>query len=313
MITDAMAGAHSKHIAICPTLINLFDRLWLLKSMFGNHTPRPSPEHAHNIASESPSPMQAIATVRDCLHEITTSVQSLRMRVSQTQLYVPSALERADAISTLQMEQQAILSALSLWHSDLQALIDRKGLGSFRQSEAWYILTVQYLITKISASASMDPAERENEDPSEDFQSLVTVAEQGLQKFPPLSEAQIFSFESPFLPALYLTTRKCRNPTIRRKALELMCLTGAKEGLWYRPELMCVAARVIELEEGLAVLDSHDKPELCDRKSLRFYDVWVGLNYRQAGQSFVEVMYLIYDPKHDERWHFPQETLMVPD
>jgi hypothetical protein len=67
---------------------------------------------------------------------------------------------------------------------------------------------------------------------------------------------------------------------------------------------------VIELEEGLAVLDAE---EAQNAKPLRFYDVLVDMNYRRAGKTFVDVKYLIYDAKSELRWRSMRETLVVAE
>ncbi|KAJ9608995.1 hypothetical protein H2200_006766 [Cladophialophora chaetospira] len=312
MITEASPeSADSQSKALSPRLVNLFDRLWLLANMFGSRKPRPTARPSQVLIPSQFPPIDTVETARNRLHDIVASIQSLRLRVFQSQYYAKSDVERYAAIEGLLGEQEALVLTLIDWQHDFQDLVQRPGLEMLQQSQVWYILTVQYLIAKISASASMDPAARESEDQSEDFINLVAVAELGLTKYPPTAEAKRYSFESPFLPALYLTTRKCRNPIIRRKALELMSLTGVKEGLWYRSELMCIGARVIELEEGLAILGSDEQPEPSDRQTLRFYDVLVELNYRKAGKTLVDITYLIYDTNLDERWRYMKETLTI--
>ncbi|KIW72851.1 hypothetical protein PV04_01015 [Phialophora macrospora] len=315
MIAEAMPkGPDTPTIAIDSGLVNLFDRLWLLSSMFGHHIPRPSPRPPQTLDLGSLPPfISTIQTARDSLHEIIAVVQNLRLRVFQAQLKSTSDSERFATISALQREQQAVLLLLESWQSDLQALIDRQGLQAFRKSQAWSILTVQWLIAKISAAASMDPAERDGEDQSDDFRNLVAVAEECLARHPQANETNNFLFEPCFLPALYLTARKCRDSVIRRKALELMSRTGGKEGLWYRSELRCIAARVIELEEGLAVLDPQDQLGLVDQKPIRFYDILAELNYRRGGRTYVDVTYLMYDVDSDTRWRSVRETLTVAE
>jgi hypothetical protein len=315
MIAEAMPMRQdTQAIAIDAGLLNLFDRLWLLSSMFGHHIARPSPRppQIHDLGPLLPF-IGTIQTARDCLHEIISAVQNLRLRVFQAQLKSMSDSERLAVISALQREQQAVLLLLESWQRDLQALIDRQGLQSFRNSQAWSILTVQWLIAKISAAASMDPSERDGEDQSNDFGNLVAIAEESLARHPQDGETNNFSFEPCFLPALYLTARKCRDSIIRRKALELMSRAGGKEGLWYRSELRCIAARVIDLEEGLAVLDSQDQLGLVDQKPIRFYDILAELNYRRGGRTYVDVTYLMYDPDSDTRWRTVRETLTITE
>ncbi|OCT44121.1 hypothetical protein CLCR_00637 [Cladophialophora carrionii] len=315
MIAEAMPRAQATQtVAIDSGLLNLFDRLWLLSSMFGHHIPRPSQRPASPTSTLGQLPVTGtIQTARDRLHEIITLVQSLRLRVFQAQMKSMSLPERFATITALQQEQQTVLVLLENWQSGLQGLIDRQGLHSFRVSQAWSILTVHWLITKIRAGASMDPSETDSEDQSEDFRKLVAVAEESLVQHPQESEANNFSFEPGFLPALYLTARKCRDSIIRRKALELMSLAGVKEGLWYRSELRCIAARVIELEEGLAVLDSQDQLGPVYQNPIRFYDILADLNYRHSGRTYVNVTYLMYDADSDSRWRTARETLTITE
>jgi hypothetical protein len=293
-----------------PRLVQLFDRLWLLSSMFGKHIPRPSARPLQVFDSFEVPVFDTIETARDCLHELITFTQSLRLRVARVQLSSMSACERSATIITLQKEQRAILALFRNWQTEFQRLTGQLQMQTPPKSQAASIVTVQYLIAKITASASMDPLERETEDQTEDFSNLVNAAEASLTKFHSAADAKYFSLETGCLPALYLTVRKCRDPLIRRKALELMCLSGTKESLWWRPELTTIAARVIELEEGLAVLDAE---EAQNAKPLRFYDVLVDMNYRRAGKTFVDVKYLIYDAKSELRWRSMRETLVVAE
>ncbi|EXJ64656.1 hypothetical protein A1O7_00994 [Cladophialophora yegresii CBS 114405] len=315
MIVEARPRAQeTQTIAVDSVLRNQFDRLWLLSSMFGHHIPRPSQRPAPSILTAAELPITGtVQTARDRLHGIIILVQSLRLRVFRAQMKPMAVSEWSATITALQEEQQTVLLLLESWHSDLQGLIDRQGLHSFRNSQAWSILTVHWLITKIRAGASTDPSKTDSEDQSEDYRNLVAVAEESLMQHSQDCEANNFSFEPGFLPALYLTARKCRDSLIRRKALELMSLAGGKEGLWYRSELRCIAARVIALEEGLAVLDSQDQLGSVDQKPVRFYDILADLNYRHGGRTYVNVTYLMYDADSDSRWRTARETLTITD
>ena len=58
-----------------------------------------------------------------------------------------------------------------------------------------------------------------------------------------------FRFLSSLSQPLFFTATKCRDPVIRRRAVELLAMTG-KEGPWDARVLVRVAARAIELEES---------------------------------------------------------------
>jgi len=59
-----------------------------------------------------------------------------------------------------------------------------------------------------------------------------------------------FTFEMGIIPCLYFTAIKCRCPSLRRKAIELLSkVIPQREGLWDSRMLGKVAARMMELEE----------------------------------------------------------------
>ena len=311
-------GTAAEILALEPRLVQSFDRLWLLSDIFGHHVPRPLSKATRISASFRLPTVDSFETARDVLHELTTFVHLLRVEVYRVQLSSITAGERSVSLVELQKEQHILLDVLRIWHHGFQHLVDQNQKTFFCPLRARSILSlnVQYWIIQISAAASMIPSEREGDDQLEEFRNLVYAAEESLTKFPAAEDVTNFSFEVCYLPGLYLTVRKCRDPTIRRKALELMRVAGIKENLWWKPELLTVAARVIELEEGLAFLNI-DEP--FSFKPLRFYDVLVGLNYRKTGKTFVDVRYLIYDssgetdPDPQRRWKTVPETLTVED
>lgn len=59
-----------------------------------------------------------------------------------------------------------------------------------------------------------------------------------------------FTFEMGIIPSLYFTVLKCRDPKLRREAIQLLGLARPrKEGLWDAGALQTIAQRVIEMEE----------------------------------------------------------------
>ncbi|KIW12895.1 hypothetical protein PV08_08082 [Exophiala spinifera] len=308
MIAGAPSASGSSTTAIDRTLLKTFDRLWLLANMFGRHVPRPRvnpPAMFRNF--------DTVEAARDALHDITALTQSLRVRAYQVQVNSTSDFEASTTLAILQKEQEPVVELLEDWRRRTQHLMGRRDLQPFSRTPAWYCLIIRYLITKIRTVACMNPSEMRDDDHVEDFQQLITTAEEGLAKFTAIGEAKRFSLEPSFLPALYFTACKCRQPTIRRKALELLCLAGVREGLWQKAELTCVAARVIELEEGIATLDVPNMPAVFSRPSLRFCDVLVDLNYRQDEKTLVHVTYLIYDAQSQKPCQTAEEILTVSD
>ncbi|KIW78130.1 hypothetical protein Z517_07963 [Fonsecaea pedrosoi CBS 271.37] len=298
-------------VSIDPSLVKAFDRLWLLAKMFGRQLPRPSSQQSLISGSFWLPDFDSIEGARDCLHKILERVQGLRVEVFRV-YSSPSPIHGSAAKASLESEQRAAQILLENWRRNWEKVSAQPAMSATQHPQAHLILRAHYLITKVGACARLDPARLNHEDHLDDFRGIVLAAEEGLTRFPLRDEATGFSFEMSFLAPLYLTALKCRDPTVRRKALEMMFLTGAKEGLWYRSELTCIAARVIELEEGLvAGLGERDGGFARDVAGKHFFDVHAGLNYRRDGRTFVDVAYLVYDAACPERWRSWRETLAV--
>ena len=75
-----------------------------------------------------------------------------------------------------------------------------------------------------------------------------------------------FRLVSDISQPVFLTAMKCRNPALRRKAVELLRLTG-KEGPWDSRVLVAVATRAIEIEESL-IPDRKDGSPVPERARL---------------------------------------------
>jgi hypothetical protein len=81
----------------------------------------------------------------------------------------------------------------------------------------------------------------------------------------------VFSHEVGILPSLYTTGTKCRDPSIRRRALQLLASSRRKGGVWDSRQAAKVVQRVVALEEdGISAHERADLPERC-----RIRDTWV--------------------------------------
>lgn len=59
-----------------------------------------------------------------------------------------------------------------------------------------------------------------------------------------------FAIDVGFIPPLYYTALKCRNPGIRREAMNLLLAAPHREGLWDGVQAAYTARRIMEIEEG---------------------------------------------------------------
>jgi hypothetical protein len=299
---------------IDPRLIKLFDRLWLLASMFGHHQRRPLPAPPDMVEVIFLAPFESIEDARDQLHEITTVVQDLRLKNFRAHLHSSDDEALSKSLAILSSQQDKVLHLLDDWEQHFDTLVANYQKPSRSTSHALAIFRVKHMICRMRASDRLNLLEMRVHDRTAEYAELIIAAGDVLNNMAGRNTSQEFSFEAGFLPGLYLTTLKCRDSVIRRRALELMCLAKAKEGLWQRSELVTIAARVIELEEGLATLDLPDETETdWQGRPPRFDDVLAGLNYTKDGTTYVDVTYFIYDPTVETRVRYIRETLTVRD
>ncbi|KAK5332310.1 hypothetical protein LTR98_011560 [Exophiala xenobiotica] len=74
-----------------------------------------------------------------------------------------------------------------------------------------------------------------------------------------------FSHEIGIIPPLYLTGTKCRDPSVRRRALRLLVSSRRKEGVWESQLAAKATERIIACEEdGVSIRQCADLPE-CRR------------------------------------------------
>jgi hypothetical protein len=69
-----------------------------------------------------------------------------------------------------------------------------------------------------------------------------------------ISGASKFSLDMGFIPPLYLTAIKCRDPRIRREAITILNKTKGREGIWDAHLHAGVSQRLVEVEEATAFL-----------------------------------------------------------
>ncbi|TKA78274.1 hypothetical protein B0A55_04739 [Friedmanniomyces simplex] len=79
------------------------------------------------------------------------------------------------------------------------------------------------------------------------FQQVVPHAEAYVKALD--TQKPIFTFEVGAVPPLYFAATKCRIPSLRRKALQLLSLAPRKECIWGATSTAQLAARIIAIEE----------------------------------------------------------------
>lgn len=118
----------------------------------------------------------------------------------------------------------------------------------------------RYLYINIAALNQPD-----REDPSmwdlwtDNFREMIDFATEagGLDVVDASADQQPqFYMEIGILPALFFLSAKCRDPEVRRRAIDIMQSNHIQEGIWNSEMAAKVAKRVIALEEGEFVVKS---------------------------------------------------------
>lgn len=148
------------------------------------------------------------------------------------------------------VEQAKLQTRLETWREQLNELTERlRAAGKPVKQDAVNLLLVHYKAISIWAQVCTMAGEMASDSYQKDFEELVSHAEQFVKPGVERPAPQPLSFDIQILAPLFYAALKCRHPTIRRRALELLKFAPRREGLWNGHHAYVTAKRVIELEE----------------------------------------------------------------
>jgi hypothetical protein len=133
-----------------------------------------------------------------------------------------------------------LLTELERWRTNLDDM-----LADSHRGPAEYLLRMHHRTIFIWLSVCLSIEECAADFHVDGFREVVELGGRLTRTEP----REKFSFEMRIIPPLYYTAMKCRDPSIRREALQLLRLAPPREGLWDARIAMRVAQRAIELEE----------------------------------------------------------------
>jgi hypothetical protein len=151
------------------------------------------------------------------------------------------------------VEQVKLQSKLEQWHTQFNDLLcNLTEAGKPPNEDPVNILRVQYKVVFIWLAVCTFEKETATDRYEAEFEEIVELASRltktGSREMRPVP----LSFEMQLIGPLYYTAVKCRVPSLRRRALELLRFTPRREGLWNAHVALKTAERVIELEESLS-------------------------------------------------------------
>jgi len=290
-------------------LVSLFVRLQLLSAMCGQPVPLPISEL--DYPSATPWLIDTIQGARAILFSIMRETQSFRLRCFQIESEVVAGKNGPEIINSLLAEQESLQLKLDAWYGAFRRLLQHQPVSDGNKELAISMLHVYHAVAKIFTATGLGYSQDIYAAFDDDFRTIIRIIDSSLGVAQNGNESEVdFSFEMGFMPPLYLAALKCRDSALRRKALSLMALTKDKEGTWGRRECMCVASRVINLEEGTSDLQLPDHVE--ERATpLLFHDVLIHHRHQSGDTSFVDVIYVWRSPTPGETWKTMQETLTI--
>jgi hypothetical protein len=255
---------------------------------------------ALGMLSDSFSPNQAWTELIPLLHAC-YHYTSLASRYK----YLP----RSDLPSHVTLDQSRYIALLSHWVSKLS-----RRTSTSTEHDLWsdqytlsncpgYALLVQR-IQCISAiiylSTILNYKERSYDAFTSFFEQITTDATILLENQSPggclTSPQNRFRIISPISQPLYLTAMKCRQGTIRRRAIHLLGLTG-REGPWHGAVFQKVAQRVMEIEEDQvlqrgALLLEEDIDKIPVTENMRLHGSGIDFNgERLPEKGFIEAQF----------------------
>lgn len=131
------------------------------------------------------------------------------------------------------------------------------------------VIWISYLVTFITLSTCVEPDESSYDEHITQFQEIVNHARSILLAEGATTGAanRRLSLEMSVVHPLFITAFKCRDSTIRRRAISLLHISG-QEGVWNGKMLARIAEHVVEYEEGHGYVDvAVEKLSIAERLS----------------------------------------------
>ncbi|GIZ38818.1 hypothetical protein CKM354_000221900 [Cercospora kikuchii] len=232
------------------SILTFFNRLEMLAALFGNDSPWP---YAVTLQESIPDTFNFMGEARDSLvHLMNLSLRFIR----SIGLAKYDPLFHANSHNT-SGEQQDLLHHLELWRSRFSAYQARHASDlSPTDLYACNVLEIQQLVAKVWIGTTMEPFECAHDEHMPAFEAIITLAEQ-LSTMVDSTKSQherarynnTFILDTEIVGPLHWVSIKCRDPSLRRRAIAVLRGTNRREGKWDSRMSVAVAERVMAIEE----------------------------------------------------------------
>lgn len=226
-------------------LEGIFGRLMLQTILFVDTQPAEWKFVASTFTPELPSipcVFKSVEEARDCLN----SCMCLYHKTLSSQFH---SLEERDVPSGA--ASQLGTDPLAEWSRSFKSFMFEAGPRlSTRDWNAALLIEAQHITASILAVSGPSSQETIFDRFEEEFSQILALSSRLLTtQIPEPNFSSLPAFDMGILPQLYFVASRCRHPSIRRQALQILRQGPRQEGIWYREMPANIAERLMYLEE----------------------------------------------------------------
>jgi hypothetical protein len=249
---------------LSPELSGVFSHLSIFPPFFGRGVSDVPLPRSPALDDDQPGGacLDSVARARETLHSI--MARAVRL-VRLTGRYRTGAGEGGPVGTGVlpaweETMQRENCRDLDTWADGFAVLRGQSMAGNAEyDAAAFRILEMRWLVSKIWTDACLHNNETIYDQYMDRFQRIVDIAEEEQRaRAASTTQAAKFTFEMGLLPLLYVVVIKCRNLSLRARALMLMRnLSCSRETLWDADIMYAAGIRVIEVEHHIWIEEEH--------------------------------------------------------
>jgi Fungal specific transcription factor domain len=300
------------------SILPIFWNLAMIVSVIGRspydwvgRTPLDVSERAPNGRQQPlPANIQMFSTIADARATIAPLVDRaliLGRRAARLQTSTPDKT----TMKTIHLEQQALKFLLDRWFQTFS----QQGLQPERQQNtdmkfSSAALLMAHAAVCVVLETCLDPSEMANDEPRciSYFEQVVRAGQLAVNQIQLSDRTQpTLSLESSITLPLFVVVTKCRVPTLRREALELLRHGPRVEGVYKSDGYARAAKRIMELEEDGLIAGDDGTLHVPEHKRIR--DTRADPTYNERGERVWLFKYTRREQDEDGIWKIKEETV----
>lgn len=229
-------------------LVQLFHRLNIQVSFFGRPLlqldgPTENPTTAKRLVFDH------ICQARECLTGLVNRALLFIRQIGYSQRTLSGAEHQQKLLG-----HQRLLQEFCSWNAafELMKTKSAKRVG-ISDARAPLVLWIEFHSVQIWLKGCVSPAQSYYDRFFTEFDLIVSSAEKVIElgAGPDLTDfPSRFALDAEVVPSMYWTASRCRDPMIRRRAIEAMRNYPTREGMWDKRRYVEAATKIVEFEEA---------------------------------------------------------------